>query len=229
MGPTTSTPDRAQLTAVRVEQVGRAVQADRGLARARGALHADRLGERARTMSSWSGWMVATMSRIGPLRGRSISAAQERALVVLGVGEALVLEAGQLAVGEAEPAAPGPRPGDRGAGLVERPAHRRAPVDHHRVARRVADVPAADVEGLGKGRGQGVGTAEEGRHPRIGGQRAQAPGPCGTEPLGAQASTPASTMAEAAVRISVRQSAARARWSRSAARTGSRGVSGAAG
>jgi hypothetical protein len=24
-------------------------------------------------MSSWSGWMVATMSRIGPLRGRSIS------------------------------------------------------------------------------------------------------------------------------------------------------------
>jgi hypothetical protein len=27
----------------------------------------------ARTMSSWSGWMVATMSRIGPDRGRSIS------------------------------------------------------------------------------------------------------------------------------------------------------------
>jgi hypothetical protein len=24
-------------------------------------------------MSSWSGWMVATMSRIGPDRGRSIS------------------------------------------------------------------------------------------------------------------------------------------------------------
>ncbi len=27
----------------------------------------------ARTMSSWSGWMVATMSRMGPDRGRSIS------------------------------------------------------------------------------------------------------------------------------------------------------------
>ena len=35
-----------QLAAVRVEQVGGAVQADRGLAGARGALHADRLGER---------------------------------------------------------------------------------------------------------------------------------------------------------------------------------------
>src|SRR3954453_2086821 len=37
----------------------------------------------------------------------------------------------------------------------------------------------------------------------------------------AQASTPASVIADAAARISVRQSAARSRWARSAARTGS--------
>jgi len=32
----------------------------------------------ARTMSSWSGWMVATMSRMGPDRGRSISSIRIR-------------------------------------------------------------------------------------------------------------------------------------------------------
>ncbi len=32
-------------------------------------------------MSSWSGWMVATMSRIGPDRGRSISSMRIRLTV----------------------------------------------------------------------------------------------------------------------------------------------------
>jgi hypothetical protein len=35
----------------------------------------------ARIRSSCSGWMVATMSRIGPMRGRSISAASNRPAV----------------------------------------------------------------------------------------------------------------------------------------------------
>ena len=46
-------------------------------------------------MSSWSGWIVATMSRIGPDRGRSISSIMIRLAVTAG------------AVGAA-PAGPGP-------------------------------------------------------------------------------------------------------------------------
>ena len=66
------------LLAVRVEQVRDPVQPDRGLAGAGRALHADGLRRVGAHDSSWSGWMVATMSRIGPDRGRSISSIRIR-------------------------------------------------------------------------------------------------------------------------------------------------------
>ena len=60
------TPRRRQPARGRVQQVRHPVQPDRGLPRARRALHAPVWPTSARTMSSWSGWIVATMSRIGP-------------------------------------------------------------------------------------------------------------------------------------------------------------------
>ena len=73
------------------------MQPDRGLAGAGRALDAHRLSSGARTKVSWSGAMVATMSRIGPTRGRSISAVRMRLVgrvVFLARGEPLVLERG---------------------------------------------------------------------------------------------------------------------------------------
>ena len=65
---------------VGVEQPRRAVQADGGLAGARARPARRRSSSTsARTISSCSGWIVATMSRIGPTRGRSISAGEDRA------------------------------------------------------------------------------------------------------------------------------------------------------
>ena len=101
-------------------------------------------------MTSCSGWMVATMSRIGPTRGRSISDSRIARVLLAGVGreQRLVLVGGHLAVLEAEAAAQldahrlGP------AGAVERQADPGPPVDDHRVADLVADVPPADVEAL---------------------------------------------------------------------------------
>ena len=125
------------------------------------------------------------MSRIGPLRGRSISSRRNALVVVVAVGEPLVLVAGQLAVGEAEAAAAGQALGIGGAGLVERPAHRRPPVDDDGVARVVADMAAADVERLGRDvGGQGVGATEERRDAGVGGQGAEPFGAGGAEPLG---------------------------------------------
>ena len=126
------------------------------------------------------------MSRIGPLRGRSISA-RSSALTpspVVVLGQPLVLVAGELAAGEAEPPAAHQALRIGGAGLVERPAHRRPPVDDDRVAGRVADVPAADVEGLGAPRRAVSVRPKNGGHVRVGGQRAQPLGTGGAEPLG---------------------------------------------
>src|SRR5215467_8788679 len=100
-------------------------------------------------MSSCSGWIVATMSRIDPDPA-------ERRLTRLPVSlrccrrrlEDLVLERRQLPAAEPEPA-----PHDQAhriarAGSVERPGYRRPPVDHDRMTLLVMDVPAPDMEGL---------------------------------------------------------------------------------
>src|SRR5258706_12157426 len=75
----------------------------------------------ARTSSSCSGWMVATMSRIGPTRGRSISSSRIRLAVaeLLAAGEELVFEAGEFAFDEAESSSYGDALRVAGAGLVE--------------------------------------------------------------------------------------------------------------
>ena len=105
-------------------------------------------------MTSCSGWMVATMSRIGPTRGRSISASR------------IALCSSSLGAGSSRPSsskaviAPCWKPNRRrsrdahrlgAAGAVERQADRGPPVDDHRVADLVADVATADVEALALG------------------------------------------------------------------------------
>ena len=115
-----------------------------------------------RTISSCSGWMVDTMSRIGPERGRSISAARmalwsapspRREAFVLVGREAAAVDA------EAAPQLHAHRLG--GGGPVEGRRDGGAPVDDHRVAAVVADVPAPDVEGLLAVLGARVDPAEE--------------------------------------------------------------------
>ena len=98
-------------------------------------------------MTSCSGWIVATMSRIGPTRGRSISSSRMREYSCVGAaGQRLVLVAGDLAPLEAEPPAQVHPHRLAGAAAVERQADRRPPVDDHRVAVGVGHVAAADVE-----------------------------------------------------------------------------------
>jgi hypothetical protein len=125
--------------------------------------------------------MVATMSRIGPTRGRSISSRSS-----------CEDERGELTAGEAEPAAqPHVHPVGR-RGPVERARDRRPPVDHHRITGCVPDVPAADVENLEALVGPpaerslrpervvvAVDAPEERRSFRLGGQRGE---PLRTDP-----------------------------------------------
>ena len=121
----------------------------------------------ARTMTSCSGWIVATMSRIGPDRGRSISASRMSLCSSTGAErQVLVLEGGHLAVREAEPAPDADAHRLGPAGPVERHRDLGPPVDHERLALLVVHVPAADVEGL-VGRFQVVQPAEEQRHLRV--------------------------------------------------------------
>ena len=65
-----------ELGAEGVEQPRGPVQADGGLAGAGAPCTQMLVPMSLRTISSCSGWMVETMSRIGPERGRSISAAR---------------------------------------------------------------------------------------------------------------------------------------------------------
>ena len=136
-----------QLLAVREQQVRRPVQADRRLARTRRTLHADRLRQ-----VGADDHVLLGLDGGDDVAHRPHARALDLLLEDRGVGrfgagrEVLVLERRQRPVLEAEPApqldahrvGPG-RP-------VERQADRRAPVDHHRVAVLVADVPPADVE-----------------------------------------------------------------------------------
>ena len=134
-------------------------------------------------MLSCSGWMVATMSRIGPVRGRSISdsriADASACWPAVGRTRSSSSYAVSCAGGEAEPAAP--THGHRIArpGLVEGQRHAGPPVDHHRLTPGLAgDVAAADVERLvrlGPQRGVVVEPAEEQRHARVVLQRLHPP------------------------------------------------------
>ncbi|MGH3179222.1 MAG: hypothetical protein ACRDPF_35760 [Streptosporangiaceae bacterium] len=148
------------LLAVRVQQVRDPVQPDRGLPGAGCALHADGLrcvgahdivlvgldgrddvphGPRPRPLDLVDQDPARPGGRDG---GRTVRGA------VLGPGEQLVLVGGQLAAGE--PEAPPPCQVHRvgHAGPVERPRHRRPPVDDRGRAVRRVHVPAADVEAV---------------------------------------------------------------------------------
>ena len=113
----------------------------------------------ARTSRSCSGCTVATMSRIGPLRGRSISPSSS-ALTAVCPGQPVVLVRGERALAEPEPAAQRDALPVLRRRPVVRARHRRPPVDDHRLPVRAADVAAPDVEHLV---GLGVEPAEEQR------------------------------------------------------------------
>ena len=149
------------------------MQADRSLAGARRALDAQRLAqELARTMLSCSGWMVATMSRIGPVRGRSIS---DSMMSEWPTSSGSVRSSSSYAVSwPCEKPKRRRRPDAHrlaGSRLIEGPRHARTPIDHERLAARLAsDVPPADVEGLVLLRAEAgvvVKPAEEERDSRI--------------------------------------------------------------
>ena len=146
-GPTISTPGAPQPFPVQIEQVRRPVQPDRGLTGARRALHADRvvqLGPDQLVLLGLDGGDdVAHRPDAGPLdlRGQDAAAGAQ----LLAAVQVLVLEAGQLALDEAEPAPGRDALRVAHAGPVERPGQRRPPVEHHRLAGVVGDVPPPDV------------------------------------------------------------------------------------
>ena len=130
-----------------------------------------------RTISSCSGWIVETMSRIGPERGRSISAARMALWSAASPpGEALVLVGREPAAVDAEPAAQLDAHRLGRGGAVERGGDGGPPVDDDRVAAVVGDVPAPDVEGLVAVVGAGVDPAEEQGRARVVLQRGDAAG-----------------------------------------------------
>ena len=152
-------PDDQDATArdpflVGVQQVGDAVQSDRGLAGTRGALDADGLADVGADdvvlLGLDRGDDVAHRAGPGPLdlldqqQAHAGSARRPRACGQ----EPLVLEGGQVPAGETEPAAQRKAHRVGPAGAVERPGHRGAPVDDHGWPPGVVYVAAADVEGL---------------------------------------------------------------------------------
>jgi hypothetical protein len=160
----------AELVAVGIQQVRRPVQPDRRLPGARRTLDADRVldpGPHDHVLLGLDGGDDVA-HRAGP---RSLDLGVEDVAVLVGRsrrGQVLVLERGHRAVREPEPAAQ-PDPHRLGpAGPVERRGDVGPPVDDQRVAGRVVDVPAADVERLRPlGTRQGldvVQPAEEQRH-----------------------------------------------------------------
>ena len=151
-GPTTSTPSRAEPLAVLVEQERGAVQTDRGLAGARTALHDEALSIGARMTTSCSAWIVATMSRIWPVRARRSSASSgsgtppAAAASGVGIGEVLLEDVGELAAGEHEAAAAAQAERIGRGRAVERHRDAGPPVDDDGLALGVFDLAAADVE-----------------------------------------------------------------------------------
>ena len=161
LGPMTRTPEREPVPEG-VEEPRGPVQPHGGLARPRCALHADGLVRAGRTISSCSGWIVATMSRIGPTRGALDLLGEDPAarLVLRPVLEVLVLVRGDPAAVEPEAAPEHHAHRLRPRGPVEGRGHTRAPVDDEGVAVVVGDVAAPDVPALPA---VGVDPAEEER------------------------------------------------------------------
>ena len=185
-------------------------------------------------MTSCSGWMVATMSRIGPTRGRSISCSrisEWSSSAAVRREELLVLVGGHLAVLEAEAASQLDAHRLGLAGAVERQADPGPPVDHHRVADLVGHVPAADVEALAARVGVRVVVvepAEEQRHRGVvrelpsSARRSRTRGTSGS-PSRRRPTSRGPTCGRACGAAAEREAA---RWSRSATRSGSDGESG---
>ena len=181
-------PAPPDLLPVRVQQVRDPVQPDGGLPGAGRALHADRLvgaGADDVVLVGLDGRDdVPHRPRPRPLdlvdedlarpgsgsMDRTVRAASPGPAACL-AGEELILVGGQLAAGEPEAPAQRQVHRVRGAGPVERPRHRRPPVDHGGRAVRRVHVPAADVKavprdavvGLPSSRSGIVETAEEQR------------------------------------------------------------------
>jgi hypothetical protein len=144
-------PVPGQPLPVLVEQERGPVQADRGLAGAGAALDHDRLGQRRpdQVVLLWldGGDDVAHRPDARPLDlGHQHPVGGGHGLRLVQQVEDLVLDRGQGAAPVAEPA-PGPDAVPVGrAGPVEGMGQPGPPVDHHRVALGVADVPAPHVE-----------------------------------------------------------------------------------
>ena len=151
-----------ELVAERVEQPGGAVQADRRLAGAGRSLHADAGADVAAHDLVLLGLDrrddVAHRADAGPLDLRREDAA---GCGRVAGGEVLVLVGGEAAAVDAEAAPQLHAHRLGGGGPVERRGDRGPPVDDHRVAVVVADVPAPDVERLLAVLGAHVDPAEE--------------------------------------------------------------------
>jgi hypothetical protein len=148
------------------------VQPDGGLPGAGGALHADRrlqVGpDQLVLLGLDGGHDVAHRAHPGALDLLGQDAAGGAQL--LAPAQVLILEAGERPGGEAEPSPDGHALRILGAGPVERAGHRRPPVQHHRLAGVVDDVPAPDVvavSGVVGGLAAEVQPAEEQRRGRV--------------------------------------------------------------
>ena len=107
----------------------------------------------ARITTSCSAWMVATISRIAPVRAAPISASTGSGMPVaarrVGIVELLVEVGGQSPSTDRESAAMAEAERVDAGGPVERRGDRRSPVDDHGIVGIVFDVPAADVPAVG--------------------------------------------------------------------------------
>ncbi len=130
-----------------------------------------------RTISSCSGWIVETMSRIGPALGLSISAAR---IALWSVVSPWVRRSSSYAVRrppvDAEPSAQLDAHRVGRGGAVEGGRDRCPPVDDDGVPAVVGDVPTPDVERLDGVGGANVDAAEEQRGARVVGERRHSPG-----------------------------------------------------
>ena len=173
-GPTISTPDRFNRSRCSEQQERRPVQPDGGLSGTGRTLDADRvveIGPHQFVLFGLNGGDdVAHRPDARPLdlRGQDAAAGAE----FLAPVEVLVFEAGEVAPDEPEPPPDPDALRILGAGLVERPGDRRPPVEHHRLAGFVGDVPPPDVEPAPSG-SPSAGTVEppeEQRRVRVVGQ-----------------------------------------------------------
>ncbi len=128
-------------------------------------------------IASCSAWIVATMSRIWPVRARPSSASSgsgtpPEPASESGIVEVLVEDVLELGAGEHEPPAQAEAEGVGERGPVERRGDGGPPVDDHRRAVAVLDVAAADVPAVAgllvdPAEAQRAGLVVEGREPLL--------------------------------------------------------------